>query len=122
MTFKAEGWTEKLAEPTDKHKELPNKVMITKVSGIDPAYKATCTMLLLSGVTILKESDKIPVTYVIYLLFESTIYLFYIILLLVLHYFSGGVLTPGAAFSKTSLIEELIKKDIKFEVVSSLEK
>ncbi|KAF3428123.1 hypothetical protein E2986_06243 [Frieseomelitta varia] len=96
MTFKAEGWTEKLAEPTDKHKDLPNKVMITKVSGIDPAYKATCTMLLLSGVTILKESDKIPVT--------------------------GGVLTPGAAFSKTSLIEELIKKDIKFEVVSSLEK
>lgn len=38
--------------------------MITKVSGTDPAYGATCVMLLLSAITILKESDKIPVTYV----------------------------------------------------------
>ncbi|XP_043803160.1 saccharopine dehydrogenase-like oxidoreductase [Apis laboriosa] len=96
ITFKAEGWTEKLVEPTDKHKDPPNKVLITKVSGTNPAYGATCTMLLLSAITILKESDKIPV--------------------------NGGVLSSGAAFGKTSLIEELIKKDIKFEVISSIEK
>ncbi|XP_006620843.1 saccharopine dehydrogenase-like oxidoreductase, partial [Apis dorsata] len=96
ITFKAEGWTEKLVEPTDKHKDPPNKVLITKVSGTNPGYGATCTMLLLSAITILKESDKIPV--------------------------NGGVLSPGAAFGKTSLIEELIKKDIKFEVISSIEK
>ena len=95
ITFKADGWTERLVEPTDKHDKLPNKVMITKVSGTDPAYGATCVMLLLSAITILKESDKIPVT--------------------------GGVLSAGAAFNKTSLIDELIKKDIKFEVVSSTE-
>ncbi|XP_012338754.2 saccharopine dehydrogenase-like oxidoreductase [Apis florea] len=96
LTFKAEGWTEKLVEPTDKHKDPPNKVLITKISGINPGYGATCTMLLLSAIIILKESDKIPVI--------------------------GGVLPPGAAFGKTSLIEELIKKDIKFEVISSIEK
>ncbi|KZC07632.1 PREDICTED: saccharopine dehydrogenase-like oxidoreductase [Dufourea novaeangliae] len=95
MTFKAEGWTEKSAEPTDKHKDPPNKVLITKVTGVDPGYGGTCTMLLLSAMTILKESDKIPE--------------------------NGGVLTPGSAFAKTSLIEELNKKDIKFEVVSSIE-
>lgn len=64
ITFKAEGWTEKLVEPTDKHKDPPNKVLITKVSGTNPGYGATCTMLLLSAITILKESDKIPVKYV----------------------------------------------------------
>lgn len=95
VTFRAEGWTEKLAEPTDKHKDPPNKVMITKVSGSDPGYGGTSIMLVLSAITILKESDKIPVT--------------------------GGVLTPGVAFGKTSMIEELNKKDIKFEFISSTE-
>lgn len=37
------------------------------------------------------------------------------------YYFSGGVLSPGAAFSKTSLIEELNKKDVRFEVDSCSE-
>lgn len=68
LTFKAEGWTEKLVEPTDKHKDPPNKVLITKISGINPGYGATCTMLLLSAIIILKESDKIPVMYVLYLI------------------------------------------------------
>lgn len=95
ITFRAEGWTEKLAEPTDKHKDPPNKVLITKVSSVSPGYGATSIMALLSAITILKESDKMPD--------------------------NGGVIPPGAAFAKTSLIEELNKKDIKFEVVSSIE-
>ncbi|XP_029048310.2 saccharopine dehydrogenase-like oxidoreductase [Osmia bicornis bicornis] len=95
LTFKAEGWTEKLAEPTDVHKEAPNQTLITQVKGKDPGYGATCVMLLLSAITILKESDQIPK--------------------------SGGILSPGAAFSKTSLIEELNKKDVRFEVVSCSE-
>ncbi|XP_015599596.1 saccharopine dehydrogenase-like oxidoreductase [Cephus cinctus] len=96
ITFKASGWTEKLAEPTDKHQEPPNKDLITKVSGVNPAYGATCTALLLSAITILKEADKIPD--------------------------NGGILPPGAAFAKTSLIEELNKNGFKFEVISSIEK
>lgn len=71
--------------------------MITKVSGTDPAYGATCVMLLLSAITILKESDKIPVTYVysfylnvyysIYILFYNFYYTVLVVVfyLLVLH-------------------------------------
>ncbi|XP_076224526.1 GTP cyclohydrolase punch [Nomia melanderi] len=95
FTFIAKGWTEKLAEPTDNHKDPPNKVLTAQVSGVDPGYGATCTMLLLAAMMILKESDKIPE--------------------------NAGVLTPGIAFGKTSLIEELNKKGIKFEILSSKE-
>ncbi|XP_012280776.1 saccharopine dehydrogenase-like oxidoreductase [Orussus abietinus] len=96
ITFKAIGWTENLAEPTDKHADPPNKEMITKVTGKDPGYGATCTCLVYSAITILKEADKMPN--------------------------NGGVFPPGAAFSKTSLIEELNKNGLKFEVISSIEK
>jgi len=58
--FKALGWSEKLAEPTDKHTDLPNKKVITEVSGNFP-YDVTVVSLLLSAITILKEVDKIPV-------------------------------------------------------------
>ncbi|XP_076641028.1 saccharopine dehydrogenase-like oxidoreductase isoform X2 [Halictus rubicundus] len=95
IKFEAKGWTEKLADPTGKHEKPPNKLIITEVSGVDPGYGATSTMLLLSAVMILKESDKFPE--------------------------NGGVLSPGAAFGKTSLIEELNKKDIKFKVISQID-
>ncbi|KAM0735094.1 Saccharopine dehydrogenase-like oxidoreductase [Formica fusca] len=95
ITFKALGWTEKLAETTDKHTDPPNKKVITKVSGIN-GYEITSIALILSAITILKEADKIPD--------------------------NGGVLTPGAAFGKTSMIEQLNKHNIKFEVISSTEK
>ncbi|XP_029169228.1 saccharopine dehydrogenase-like oxidoreductase [Nylanderia fulva] len=88
ITFKALGWTEKLAEPTDKHTDPPNKKVITKVSGTS-AYDVTSIGSILSAITILKEADKIPD--------------------------NGGVLTPGGAFGKTSLIEQLNKHNIKFE-------
>lgn len=56
----ASGWTEKSAEPTDQHPNEPNKDMITKVSGANPGYGATCTSVLMSAIMILKESDKMP--------------------------------------------------------------
>ncbi|XP_011693212.1 PREDICTED: saccharopine dehydrogenase-like oxidoreductase isoform X2 [Wasmannia auropunctata] len=93
MTFKATGWTEKLPEPTDKHTDAPNKTVITKVSGVSPAYEMTSIVVILSAITILTESDKIPD--------------------------NGGVLPPGAAFGKTSMIEQMIKHNIKFEMISS---
>ncbi|XP_036148686.1 saccharopine dehydrogenase-like oxidoreductase [Monomorium pharaonis] len=93
MTFVAYGWTEKLAEPTDKHIDPPNKKVITKISGVSPAYEMTSIVVILSAITILNEIDKIPD--------------------------NGGVLTPGAAFGKTSLTEQMIKHNIKFEVVST---
>ncbi|XP_014219458.1 saccharopine dehydrogenase-like oxidoreductase isoform X2 [Copidosoma floridanum] len=96
ITFIGKGWMDKLAEPTDQHKEEPNKEVITKVSGVNPGYGATCTTLLMSAIIILKESNKMPD--------------------------NGGVLPPGAAFAKTSMIEELVKNNVKFEVVSVIEK
>ncbi|XP_076276701.1 saccharopine dehydrogenase-like oxidoreductase [Lasioglossum baleicum] len=95
IKFYANGWTEKLIGPTDKHQEAPNKKMITEVAGVDPGYGATTIMLLLSAVMIIKESDKLPG--------------------------NGGVLSPGAAFGNTSLIEELNKNDIKFKVISQID-
>jgi len=44
------------------------------------------------------------------------------LILILLYFYSGGVLTPGVAFGKTSLIEQMIKHNIKFEVISSTEK
>ncbi|XP_071642447.1 saccharopine dehydrogenase-like oxidoreductase isoform X2 [Temnothorax longispinosus] len=90
---KARGWTEKLTESTDKHTNPPNKEVITKVTGNSPAYEGTSIIAILSAITILNESDKIPD--------------------------NGGVLTPGAALGKTSLIEQMNKHNIKFEVISS---
>lgn len=96
FTFFAEGWKEKLAEPADQHAEPMNKKVTAQVKGQNPGYGATCTALILSALTILKDHDKMP--------------------------FSGGVLTPGAAFAKTSLIEELNKHGLTFEITSTEEK
>ncbi|XP_024874667.1 saccharopine dehydrogenase-like oxidoreductase [Temnothorax curvispinosus] len=93
VTFKARGWTEKLAEPTNKHTDRPNKKVITKVSSDFPTYEATSIIAILSAITILNEADKMPD--------------------------NGGVFTPGAAFGKTSLIEQMNKHNIKFEIISS---
>lgn len=60
IIFKALGWSEKVAEPTDKHTDLPNKTVITKVSGVSPSYNLTATVLVLAAITILKEADKMP--------------------------------------------------------------
>lgn len=95
IIFRTTGWTEKLTEPTDKHTDPPNKVLLTKVSGVNPGYGTTCTAVTLSAITILKEADKMPK--------------------------GGGVLSPGAAFANTSLIEELNKNGIKFEILPSTE-
>ncbi|XP_047116308.1 saccharopine dehydrogenase-like oxidoreductase isoform X1 [Schistocerca piceifrons] len=96
FTLFAEGWKEKLSEPTDQHATPMNKKVTAQIKGQNPGYGATCTALILSAVTIIKEHDKMP--------------------------FSGGVFTPGAAFAKTSLIEELNKHGLTFEITSTEEK
>lgn len=64
MTFYGEGWPKEdaLAEPTDKHTGPPTKKLVTKVTGTNPGYGATCVALLLSATTILKEKSKMPGT------------------------------------------------------------
>lgn len=58
-------------------------------------YGATCVALVLSAVTILKESDKLPS--------------------------NGGVYPPGACFAHTNMISNLSKNGFTFEVLSSHE-
>nr|CAD7204882.1 unnamed protein product [Timema douglasi] len=96
FTLYGKGWKDKMAEPTDRHAEKPDKTLVVKVSGNNPAYGATCVALVLSAVTIVQQADKMPA--------------------------SGGVYTPGVAFAKTTLIEDLNKHGVKFELVSVKER
>lgn len=93
MTMKALGWpkTDNNNPPTGS----PSKSLMVRVSGPNPGYGATCVALLSTAKTILKESDKMPG--------------------------KGGVLPPGAAFAKTSLISELEKHEhgMKFEILAN---
>lgn len=94
ITFYGQGWpsSEKLAEPTDVHTTAPTKKLVTRVTGTNPGYGATCVALLLSATTILKEKEKLPA--------------------------NGGVIPPGGCFAKTNIIENLSKHGFKFEVIS----
>lgn len=62
MIFHGEGWKEKLSDPGDKYVTPVDKTMITKVTGRNPGYGATCIALLLTATTILKENSKMPET------------------------------------------------------------
>nr|XP_037867667.1 saccharopine dehydrogenase-like oxidoreductase isoform X6 [Bombyx mori] len=69
----------------------PKKSLTVKVSGTDPGYYTTAMCLIISAMTILRESDKMP---------------------------KGGVLMPAAAFQNTNLVENLMKHKMEFEVVT----
>ncbi|XP_067612766.1 saccharopine dehydrogenase-like oxidoreductase [Eurosta solidaginis] len=71
----------------------PKLQLWTRVSGYNPFYALTGMAMLASAKIILQETDKLPG--------------------------SGGVISPGYAFAKTSLIEELqkYKCNMKFEVL-----
>ncbi|KAK3912034.1 Saccharopine dehydrogenase-like oxidoreductase [Frankliniella fusca] len=92
VTLVGKGWEEKAAQPLDTHDGPPTKTMTVKVKGRNPAYGTTCTTLIMSAFMILNESDKMPA--------------------------HGGVFPPGAAFAKTSLIAELHKNGLTFDVVA----
>ncbi|XP_061388532.1 saccharopine dehydrogenase-like oxidoreductase [Musca vetustissima] len=93
MTMKALGWPK--TDNNNPPSGAPTKSLMVRVSGPNPGYGATCVALLSTAKTILKENDKMPGT--------------------------GGVLPPGAAFAKTSLISELEKHDhgMKFEILAN---
>ncbi|KAM5163055.1 saccharopine dehydrogenase-like oxidoreductase [Mantella aurantiaca] len=88
MTFFGEGYS----QDKDPQQDKPNIKICTQVSGPEVAYVATPIAMVQAGVTILKEPDSLPKR--------------------------GGVYTPGAAFSKTKLIDRLNKAGIHFNVIS----
>ncbi|XP_069625343.1 saccharopine dehydrogenase-like oxidoreductase [Ranitomeya imitator] len=91
ITFFGEGYS----QGKDPQQEKPNVKICTQVSGPEIGYVTTPITVVQAGITILKEPESLPK--------------------------SGGVYTPGAAFSKTKLIDRLNKAGIHFTVLSQTE-
>ncbi|XP_004537189.1 saccharopine dehydrogenase-like oxidoreductase [Ceratitis capitata] len=74
--------------------EEPKQELLTRISALDPFYGMTALSILVAAKIVLKEPEKMPN--------------------------NGGVISPGYAFAKTSLIEELarLKNGLKFEVLN----
>ncbi|XP_063912064.1 saccharopine dehydrogenase-like oxidoreductase [Zophobas morio] len=91
VTLCGEGWKEGVAHADHKHTVPPNKAICGKVNVISPAYGGTCMLLVLSGIIVITETEKMPP--------------------------AGGVYSPGYAFANTTLIEQLNQNGVTFEVV-----
>ncbi|XP_038249902.1 saccharopine dehydrogenase-like oxidoreductase [Dermochelys coriacea] len=91
MTFFGEGY----CEGQDPQQGKPNVKICTQVKGPDAGYVATAVAMVQAGIALLKDASSLPK--------------------------QGGVYTPGAAFSKTKLIDRLNKHGIEFSVVSKSE-
>ncbi|KAM8947310.1 saccharopine dehydrogenase-like oxidoreductase [Pelodytes ibericus] len=91
MTFFGQGYS----EGQDPQQGKPDLKICTQVSGPEVAYVTTPIAMVQAALTILKEPHSLPKR--------------------------GGVFTPGAAFSKTKLIERLNKAGLHFTVKSTPE-
>ncbi|XP_051867624.1 saccharopine dehydrogenase-like oxidoreductase [Pristis pectinata] len=91
LTFFGEGYN----EGQDPQKGKPSVKICTRVKGPEPGYIATSMAMVQAAVTILWEQKSLPKR--------------------------GGVYTPGAVFSKTTLTERLNKRGIEFTVISKPE-
>lgn len=84
-----EGWE----NGADIENTKPNKKVVAKVTGVNPAYGATCVALLSCATTIIQERQQLPG--------------------------SGGVLTTGAAFQNTNLIKKLVENNLNYEIIDT---
>ena len=76
--------------------EKPKRKVVAKMTGPEPFYVTTSIKLVQSGVTILREGESLR--------------------------HRGGVLTPGAVFFGTNLLERLEKRNVKVTIVSDTAK
>jgi short subunit dehydrogenase-like uncharacterized protein len=91
VTLYGEGWKESLPDANDEYTTPVDRAVCVKVKGRNPAYGSTCVCLVLSAITLITETDKMPP--------------------------GGGVYPPGFAFAKTSLADQLNENGVTFEVV-----
>nr|XP_044997429.1 saccharopine dehydrogenase-like oxidoreductase [Jaculus jaculus] len=91
MTFFGQGYSQGLS--TEKNK--PNIKICTQVKGPEAGYVATPIAMVQAAMTLLNDASDLPK--------------------------GGGVFTPGAAFSRTKLIDRLNQHGIEFSVISSSE-
>ncbi|XP_023216295.1 saccharopine dehydrogenase-like oxidoreductase [Centruroides sculpturatus] len=90
IIYWAEGWNDKL-EIDQNHTEPPNKFMKVVLNAPNAAFLTTSLCMVQAGIVCLKETENMPG--------------------------SGGVLTPGAAFENTSLLERLQKFGMEFSIM-----
>lgn len=79
------------ANAKDVKDKAPDSYIRTRVSGPDPGYIGTAAMIVQTALCVLRDEENLP----------------------------KGVLTPGAAFDKTNLVDMLNHAGIKFEVIKS---
>ncbi|XP_072712620.1 saccharopine dehydrogenase-like oxidoreductase isoform X2 [Ciconia boyciana] len=91
MTFFGEGYS----EGQDPQNGKPNVKICTEVKGPEPGYVATPIAMVQAAVSLLEDAACLPK--------------------------QGGVYSPGAAFSKTKLIDRLNKHGVEFSVISKPE-
>ncbi|NWQ79364.1 SCPDL oxidoreductase, partial [Columbina picui] len=91
MTFFGEGYS----EGQDPQNGKPNVKICTEVKGPEPGYVATPIAMVQAAVSLLEDTACLPK--------------------------QGGVYSPGAAFSKTKLIDRLNKRGLEFSVISKPE-
>ncbi|XP_064239756.1 saccharopine dehydrogenase-like oxidoreductase [Aotus nancymaae] len=91
LTFFGQGYSQGIG--TDKNK--PNIKICTQLKGPEAGYVGTSIAMVQAAMTLLNDASDLPK--------------------------AGGVFTPGAAFSKTKLIDRLNKHGIEFSVISSSE-
>ncbi|NXL53564.1 SCPDL oxidoreductase, partial [Podilymbus podiceps] len=91
MTFLGEGYS----EGQDPQNGKPNVKICTEVKGPEPGYIATPIAMVQAAVSLLEDAACLPKM--------------------------GGVYSPGAAFSKTKLIDRLNKRGVEFSVISKPE-
>ncbi|RUS90010.1 hypothetical protein EGW08_002197, partial [Elysia chlorotica] len=89
MTFVGRGFD---SAANMKPGAKPNRLVVARLSGPEPGYVTTPACMVQCGVTVLKELKTMP--------------------------HKGGVLTAGAAFSGTNLIQRLETRNLKFTTLS----
>lgn len=89
LTLCGSGWSKR----TDENFKIPDKKMLVKVTGPDPGYVTTAICVVAVCKILLDDNERNKMAE------------------------GGGVLTPAAAFSRTSLIQKLEDRGILMTVV-----
>ncbi|XP_074601515.1 saccharopine dehydrogenase-like oxidoreductase [Brevipalpus obovatus] len=86
----AKGW--KSFAGTKNQTKTPDRILTCIITGPDPGYETTSRCMIQSALSIADEAYRMP--------------------------FTGGVLSPGFAFRRTSIRERLSRHDVKFSILS----
>lgn len=90
IQFRGLGFSNETSQSNGSTRK-PDQSIVTEMIGPEPGYISTSRFIINCAITLLEETDSIPV--------------------------KGGVLTPGSAFANTKLLDRLSNCDIKCVVI-----